>query len=63
MGENVLECELEYETALWMLSAILDPTMHDGDEASDEDVETVEKFINSIRARLAALRKKMVNRA
>ena len=36
MGENAAECEIAYDTALWMLFAILDDTMQEG-EAVDED--------------------------
>jgi len=30
MNENSSECEIAYDTALWMLYAILDETMQEG---------------------------------
>ncbi|GAA5844785.1 hypothetical protein JCM9279_002919 [Rhodotorula babjevae] len=62
-GENPSDCETAYETALWMLYALLDDTMHAGLPSSpevDEDRATVSRFVNSITARLQALRKKIV---
>lgn len=62
-GENPTDCETAYETALWMLYAILDGTMStnlNGEAAvEDEDRATVNKFVASITARLHALRKKI----
>jgi serine/threonine-protein kinase ULK/ATG1 len=43
MGESATDCEVAYETALWMLYAILDETMADGEPVKDEDRATVEK--------------------
>lgn len=41
MGENTQECEIAYETALWMLYAILDETMQEGELVDEEDTVTV----------------------
>lgn len=62
MGENSIECELEYETSLWMLYSLLDPTMKEEDLQEDEDDrEMIERFVVSIKTRLTALRRKMVS--
>ncbi|GAA5826401.1 hypothetical protein JCM11251_002352 [Rhodosporidiobolus azoricus] len=62
-GESPADCETAYETALWMLYALLDETLSGSStpstEAAEEDRVTVERFIKSIGARLAALRKKI----
>ncbi|GAA6004273.1 serine/threonine protein kinase ATG1 [Rhodotorula paludigena] len=62
-GENPTDCETAYETALWMLYALLDVTMHSGtpdaSPEADEDRATVSRFVQSITARLQALRKKL----
>ncbi|KAI5475162.1 serine/threonine protein kinase ATG1 [Pseudohyphozyma bogoriensis] len=59
-GESPTDCETAYETALWMLYAILDETMaaQVGDMVEEEDRTTVNKFVTSITTRLAALRRK-----
>lgn len=59
-GENPTDCETAYETALWLLYALLDETMsaQDGGQ-TEEDRTTVNRFVSSIRARLEALRKKI----
>lgn len=62
MGEHSIECELEYETSLWMLYSLLDPTMKEEDLQEDEDDrEMIERFVVSIKTRLTALRRKMVS--
>lgn len=62
-GENPADCETAYETALWLLYALLDETMHVGSSASaaetEEDRVTVNRFVHSITGRLQALRKKL----
>ncbi|BGP48851.1 Serine/threonine-protein kinase [Rhodotorula kratochvilovae] len=63
-GENPTDCETAYETALWMLYALLDDTIHAGAGApaspeADEDRATVSRFVQSITARLQALRRKI----
>lgn len=59
-GENPSDCETAYETALWLLYALLDDTMsaQEGGQTA-EDRNTVNRFVSSIRARLEALRKKI----
>lgn len=41
MGENTQDCEIAYDTALWMLYAILDETMQEGEPVDEEDKVTV----------------------
>lgn len=41
MGDNTQECEIAYDTALWMLYAILDETMQEGEHVEEEDKATV----------------------
>ncbi|KAG0139648.1 hypothetical protein CROQUDRAFT_137060 [Cronartium quercuum f. sp. fusiforme G11] len=67
MGEHSIECELEYETSLWMLYSLLDPIMKENEEdegvegEEEEDRELIERFVGSIKTRLGALRRKMVS--
>ncbi|GAA6042868.1 hypothetical protein JCM8097_007200 [Rhodosporidiobolus ruineniae] len=65
-GESPADCETAYETALWMLYALLDDTMTGGPasaaddpQAAEDDRVTVGRFVQSITARLAALRRKI----
>ncbi|KAM0789543.1 hypothetical protein ACM66B_000357 [Microbotryomycetes sp. NB124-2] len=63
-GENPTDCETAYETALWMLHAIIDdsvqaPINDAGVTLEDEDRTTINKFVASISARLNALRQKL----
>ncbi|SGY13789.1 BQ5605_C010g05977 [Microbotryum silenes-dioicae] len=60
-GESPTDCETAYETALWMLYAILDETMSGSAQSAveDEDRAVVNKFVASITARLQALRRKI----
>lgn len=60
-GENPTDCETAYETALWMLYALLDETIgaQPGDSVEDEDRATVNKFVASITGRLQSLRRKI----
>ena len=48
MGENSNECELAYETALWMLFTLVDETMQDGTSVKDEDRLTIDKCTLSL---------------
>ena len=71
MGEGPNECEVAYETALWMLYAIIDPAWA---TVKDQDRSTVDKcawtgaawltrvVIASIQGRLEALRRKLRER-
>ncbi|BGP25284.1 Serine/threonine-protein kinase [Rhodotorula toruloides] len=62
-GENPTDCETAYETALWMLYALLDNTIRTPNTATpaeiEEDRTTVTRFVQSITGRLQALRKKI----
>ncbi|KAL7342541.1 Serine/threonine-protein kinase ATG1 [Rhodotorula toruloides] len=62
-GENPTDCETAYETALWMLYALLDDTIRTPNTATpaeiEEDRTTVTRFVQSITGRLQALRKKI----
>lgn len=58
-GESPTDCETAYETALWMLYAILDETMTGGPLVEDEDRKNLNKFVASITGRLQALRRKI----
>lgn len=58
-GESSVDCETAYETALWMLYAILDETLA-GDMVDEGDRAAVNKFVASISARLQSLRRKIV---
>lgn len=64
-GESPTDCETAYESALWMLYALLDDTLTGAssttplDPAAEEDRATVNRFVASIGARLKALRKKI----
>ncbi|KAK9370908.1 hypothetical protein V1509DRAFT_651121 [Lipomyces kononenkoae] len=58
VGDDLPGCEVAYETSLWMLQAILD---QDGtaEPVDEDDKRTVEGYVNSIRNRLASLKKKI----
>ncbi|KAI8989542.1 kinase-like domain-containing protein [Pilobolus umbonatus] len=59
VGENLTGCEQDYQTAIWMLDAILQ-VRPKGDTTIDEDDRCiVNNFIHSIRHRISKLRKKM----
>lgn len=66
-SQNPADCEIAYETALWLLYAILDDTESNGprntgegkgDEEEEQDRETVLAFVESVEKRLKALRRK-----
>jgi hypothetical protein len=64
-GESPADCETAYESALWLLYALLDDTLSPTssssapDPVAEEDRTTVNRFVKSISARLEALRKKI----
>ncbi|KAI8334631.1 kinase-like domain-containing protein [Chlamydoabsidia padenii] len=61
VGENLAECEQDYQTAIWMLEAIME-VGEDKDVAIEEDDrKIINKFIDSIQQRLYILRKKIMN--
>lgn len=48
MNENPSECEIAYDTALWMLYAILDDTMQEGEPVGEEDKVHVQNCTSSV---------------
>ncbi|KAI7870051.1 kinase-like domain-containing protein [Spinellus fusiger] len=58
VGENIAECEQDYQTAIWLLAAILQ-SGEDEPDMEEEDRRIINKFVDSIRHRIAVLRKKM----
>ena len=42
MGDTPAECEIAYDTALWMLFAILDDAMQEGEAVEEEDKTTIQ---------------------
>ncbi|KAI7889779.1 kinase-like domain-containing protein [Mucor mucedo] len=59
VGENITECEQDYQTAIWMLEAILQVRPNDEISIEQDDRRIITKFIDSIRHRITVLRKKM----
>ncbi|KAI9362641.1 kinase-like domain-containing protein [Pilaira anomala] len=59
VGENMTECEQDYQTAIWMLKALLQVRPSDEISIEEEDKQIIAKFIESIRHRITVLRKKM----
>lgn len=41
-GDSPHECEIAYDTALWMLYAILDDTMQGGEPVQEEDRHNIQ---------------------
>ncbi|CAO3596450.1 unnamed protein product [Absidia cylindrospora] len=63
VGENIAECEQDYQTAIWMLEAILE-VCDDKDIAIEEgDRKIINKFIDSIQQRILVLRRKLVDQS
>ncbi|CDH54575.1 serine threonine protein kinase [Lichtheimia corymbifera JMRC:FSU:9682] len=58
VGENIPGCEHDYQTAIWMLEAILEVTPDDDTQIEEDDRRIINKFIDSIRSRITVLRKK-----
>jgi serine/threonine-protein kinase ULK/ATG1 len=48
-----------YETAMWLLSTLLDDVMHDGVKLRDDDRAGYERLITPLRERLDGVRRKM----
>ncbi|CEP19209.1 hypothetical protein [Parasitella parasitica] len=61
VGENITECEQDYQTAIWMLEAIYQVRPKGEMTIDENDRLIINKFINSIRHRITVLRKKMVS--
>ena len=51
MGDSTAECEASYETALYMLFAILDESLPDSEAVKDEDRVTVNKCRQALLSR------------
>ncbi|KAI8636476.1 kinase-like domain-containing protein [Parasitella parasitica] len=60
VGENITECEQDYQTAIWMLEAIYQVRPKGEMTIDENDRLIINKFISSIRHRITVLRKKMV---
>ncbi|KAI9313698.1 kinase-like domain-containing protein [Dichotomocladium elegans] len=58
VGENISGCEHDYQTAIWMLEAILEVNPDDDTIIEEDDHRIISKFIESIRNRITVLRKK-----
>ncbi|KAI9021649.1 kinase-like domain-containing protein [Phycomyces nitens] len=58
VGENLTKCEQDYQTAIWLLSAIMQHE-EEGIVLEENDRRIINKFIDSIRIRISALRRKM----
>ncbi|KAI8070253.1 kinase-like domain-containing protein [Thamnidium elegans] len=59
VGENITECEQDYQTAIWMLEAILQVRPNDDITIEKDDRRIITTFIESIRHRITVLRRKM----
>ncbi|KAL0085906.1 hypothetical protein J3Q64DRAFT_1639087 [Phycomyces blakesleeanus] len=58
VGEDFPKCEQNYQTAIWLLSAIMQHE-EEGIVLEENDRRIINKFIDSIRTRISALRRKM----
>jgi len=63
LEDNAHECERDYEIALWMLRAISDDVMQEGNPYVEQDRKTINTFIQTTAARLTKLRKRQEARA
>ncbi|KAI9266957.1 kinase-like domain-containing protein [Sporodiniella umbellata] len=59
VGENIAHCEQEYQSAIWLLEAILHVRPKDDVTIEEEDKKIITKFIDSIRNRITILRRKL----
>ncbi|KAG0187643.1 Serine/threonine-protein kinase [Apophysomyces sp. BC1034] len=59
VGENISDCEQDYQTAIWLLEAILEIREDDDVIIEDDDRNIISKFIDSIQHRISVLKKKM----
>ncbi|CAE6492256.1 unnamed protein product [Rhizoctonia solani] len=57
--EDYSTCERDYETALWLLYAIYDDIMQEGNPYKDQDRVTIGRFIKSTKDRLVRVQKRM----
>ncbi|CAE6467887.1 unnamed protein product [Rhizoctonia solani] len=56
--EDYSTCERDYETALWLLYAIYDDIMQEGNPYKDQDRVTIGRFIKSTKERLVRVQKR-----
>lgn len=56
--ENYATCERDYETALWLLYAIYDDIMQEGNPYKEQDRQTIGRFIKSTKDRLVRVQKR-----
>ncbi|KAI8378663.1 kinase-like domain-containing protein [Choanephora cucurbitarum] len=59
VGEHITECEQDYQTAIWMLEAILQVRPKTEATIEAEDQRIIHRLIDSIRHRITVLRKKL----
>ncbi|KAG8995894.1 Serine/threonine-protein kinase [Tulasnella sp. JGI-2019a] len=59
LEENFLQVEKEYEKALWMLYAIGDDVLQEGNPYREQDVATINGFIENTKTRLMRLRRRI----
>ncbi|QRV98918.1 unc51-like kinase [Ceratobasidium sp. AG-Ba] len=57
--EDYSTCERDYETALWLLYAIHDEIMQEGNPYKDQDRQTIGRFIKSTKDRLVRVQRRM----
>ncbi|KAG8932460.1 Serine/threonine-protein kinase [Tulasnella sp. 418] len=57
--DNYAQIEKEYERALWMLYAIADDVLQEGNPYRNQDIQTINGFIDNTKTRLMRLRKRM----
>lgn len=59
LEENFPQVQREYERALWMLYAIADDVIQDGNPYRDQDVATINTFVETTKTRLMRLKRRM----
>ncbi|KAG9091100.1 Serine/threonine-protein kinase [Ceratobasidium sp. 370] len=57
--EDYSTCERDYETALWLLYAIYDDIMQEGNPYKEQDRQTIGRFIKSTKDRLVRVQKRI----
>ncbi|CAE6514129.1 unnamed protein product [Rhizoctonia solani] len=57
--EDYSTCERDYETALWLLYAIYDDILQEGNPYKDQDRVTIGRFIKSTKDRLVRVQKRI----
>ncbi|KAG9044731.1 Serine/threonine-protein kinase [Tulasnella sp. UAMH 9824] len=59
LEENFPQVQREYERALWMLYAIADDVIQDGNPYRDQDVATINTFVETTKTRLMRLKRRI----